>query len=207
MLTQTNVKVEPTKSILQSIDNFEALSRYIEVLAAILDYIDHFVGHPFFTDYGPDGIFKIAKITHGVDGYCLRLLKNGVEIATVGYYHLDPDDTSWIKINSSGEFQIYGFPQENKSTYSFYDELDNLTAEVQYSIDNFNETMYDQLEFMYSKTQVNGAMCMAKLSQSDKNREYRQFVFHERPSTNFGTILGELKDYVYHRTMLQGGFK
>jgi|SRR6478609_3385051 len=200
-------KVVPRKSKINTIDTFEELDKYITVLTSILDYIDRFVGHPFFTDYSHNGRYNIVKKTHGVDGYCLTLVKDGIELASVGYYNLDPEDTSWTKVDLSGTTHIYGFPQENQSTYSYYDACDSLEADVEYNIADYNETMYTQLEFVYSKAQVNGAMCMAKLAQSDPNRKYRQFVIYEYPSRDFNVLLEDLKDYIFERTvMLAKGF-
>lgn len=199
----SDVNVGPRKSLINIIPTFEALDDYIKVLTSILNYIDRYVGHPYFTDYSPNGRYKIVKKTHGVDGHCFTLVQDGIELATVGYYHLEPDDTSWTKVDVSGTTHIYGFTHENQSTYSFYDSTDYCEADVEYNIQDYNEIMYDQLEFVYSKAQVNCAMCMAKLAKSDPKREYRQFVFYEYPTRDFYVILEDIKDYIFERTVLE----
>lgn len=207
MLTNNDVTVCPHKSLLRSMATFKELDEYISVLKNVLDYIDRFVGHPFFTDYSTNGIFRISKNTHGVNGYDLKLLKHGVEIACIGYYNLDPDDTTWAKCYSDGSTHIYAF-RHNKSPDTFdYQGDDAVYTTIPFSIDDYNETMYNQLEFVYSQEQVNVAMCIAKLMHSDPERQYRQFVIYENSNQDYREVIQDIKDFVYTKTMIQGGFE
>lgn len=209
-LTSSNVKVGPRKSrksFLRSMTTFKELDEYIVVLKDVLDYVDRFVGHPFFTVYSDNGTFRISKNTHGVNGYDLKLLKHGIEIVCIGYYNLDPDDNTWAKCYYAGHTHIYAFRHEDgPSTFDYQGDDSDYTT-IPFSIEDYNETMYNQLEFVYSQEQVNVAMCIAKLMSSDPERELRQFVIYENESTDYYTILQELKDFVYLKTMIQGGFE
>lgn len=203
----SDVKVGPHKSLLRSITTFKELDRYVGVLIDVLDYIDRFVGHPFFTDYSENGIFRITKNTHGVEGHDFKLLKFGVEVACIGYYNLEPDDSSWAKCYDEGHTHIYAFRHnKGESTIAVQGNSEQY-VDIPYNIDDYNETMYDQLEFMYSKEQVNISMCVAKIMNSDTEREYRQFVIYENNLNYYENILQELKDFVFHKTMLKGGFE
>lgn len=193
------VKVSPRGRLINTIDTFDELDKYITVLTSILDFIEQYEGHPFFTYNAYNTKYKIVK-KYEVDGYRLTLLQDGIELAIVGYYHLGLADTSWVNVGSTG-INIYCFPQSNQSAYSFYSETGHCEENVEYNIQDYNEDMYEQLEFAYSKVQVNCAMCIAKLSKSDPNREYRQFVFYEYSTIDFYTILQDLKDYIFHRSI------
>lgn len=204
--TSSNVKVGPHKSLLRSITTFNELDEYITVLTSVLDYIDRFVGHHFFTDYSDNGTFRITKNTHGVAGYDLKLLKHGMEIACIGYYNLDPDDVTWAKCYDEGHTHIYAFQQHDEQLFD-YQGMNSTFISLPCRIEDYNETMYEQLEFVYPKEQVNVAMCIAKLDKSDSTKEHRQFVIYESPTTDYRTILEELKEFVYIKTMIQGGFE
>lgn len=198
---------DPNKNLLRSITTFNELDDYISVLTSVLDYVDNYEGHPFFVDYSPNSTFKITKNTHGVDGYDLKLLKLGQPIACVGYYNLDESDTTWVKCYSTGHTHIYAFRSEDgKGTFDF--QCDDFTyTTIPFNVEDYNETMYHQLEFVYQQEQVNVAMCIAKLMSSDKERQFRQFVIYENKDTDYRCILQELKDFVYTKTMIQGGFE
>lgn len=208
-IPKSDVTVEPHKSLLRGITTFKELDRYIGILTDVLDYIDRFVGHPFFTDYSENGTFRITKNTHGVNGHDFKLLKYGVEIACIGYYYLDPDDSIWTKCYEAGHTHIYAFKHDDgDSTFDFQGVDDpHPNATIPYDINDYNENMYEQLEFVYPKEQVNIMLCVAKLIGTDPNRKYRQFVIYENHLNYYETVLTELKDFVFHKTMLKGGFE
>lgn len=199
----SDVNVGPRKSLLRGIDTFKELDEYITVLTSVLDYIDRFVGHPFFTDYSENGTFRISKNTHGVNGYDLKLLHYGLEVACVGYYNLDESDNSWVKCYDTGKTHIYAFQDDDHaSTFDYQAEGDTFIT-IPYSIDDYNENMYEQLEFIHSKEQVNVLMCVAKLTASDSTRKNRQFVIYEEHHRDYYAILEDIKDYIFERTVLQ----
>lgn len=206
MLTNSDVTVGPHKSLLRSITTFKELDEYITVLKNVLDYIDRFVGHPYFTDYSENGTFRITKNTHGANGYDLKLLQNGIEIACVGYYNLEPDDGTWAKCYDAGHTHIYSFQQHDEQLFDYQGEESTFVS-LPCRIEDYNESMYEQLEFMYPKEQVNVAMCIAKLDKSDSTKEHRQFVIYESPTFDYKTTIEEIKDYVFTKNMIQGAFE
>lgn len=201
-VTQTDVNFEPRKSLLMGISTFKELDEYITVLTSVLDYIERFAGHPYFSDYFGDSIFKIIKNDHGTNGYDLKLIHKGIGIACVGYYRLDQSDNIWVRCYYDGHTHINAFQHDEHENVIEYQCSTGAQFDVlPYNIDDYNESMYDQLEFVYPKEQVNTIMCIAKLDASDSARKHRQFSIYEGCSDDYYKVLEELKEWIKLKEM------
>lgn len=207
-VNKTDINSVPRKSLLRSISTFKELDEYITVLTSVLDYVDRFAGHPYFSDYSSDGTFRIYRKNYNNNQYDLRLLYKGIQIICIGYYVLDQSDNIWVKWFDTGHAHIFAYQhEEHENVIDYQGCTDAHVVSLPYRIDDYSESMYDQLEFMYPKEQVNIIMCVSKLDASDSTREHRQFSVYEGHNIDYYKVLQELKDFVYTKTMIQGGFE